>query len=499
MTEKPCLTVVMPCFNEDKTVEEVLKLVLASPFVREVIIVDDGSTDATLECIGRVTDDRIRCFVQPINLGKGAALRRGFAAATSDFVIVQDADLEYDPAEYGAVIGPLQAGVADVVYGSRFLSGRPHRVLYYWHSVGNRVLTTISNMFTNLNLSDMETCFKAFRREVIQSLVLEEDRFGIEPEMTAKIAAGGWRVFEVGISYSGRTYDEGKKIGWRDGIRALYGIVRYSSAWGGLRSRLDRGPDSGLAPALFDDADAELSEVLASLEGADNYADWIGSMLEPHLGTEVLEIGAGHGELTERLQRYGRIVTATDLSKRCVDELLTRFEKSPNVTVRHADLAELANDHRYSAVVMVNVLEHIDDDAQALVDIRELLEPDGRLCIFVPAFEGLYSDFDRRIGHRRRYRRSQLVSAFDDAGYKIIEARYVNSIGAVAWWAFARQLGQVPSSPVAAQAYDRLVVPWLRRLEENRTLRFGQSLLCIGEPIQPGMTRGGRAGIPSDR
>jgi glycosyltransferase involved in cell wall biosynthesis len=191
-------------------------------------VVDDASTDGTSQILDSLTDPRVRVLRQDGNLGKGAALRRGFAEATAPFVIVQDADLEYDPQEYGEVLQPLLDGRADVVFGSRFLSGRPHRVLYYWHSVGNRVLTTVSNMFTNLNLTDMETCYKAFRREVIQSIVLEEDRFGFEPEVTAKAARGGWRIFEVGISYAGRTYAEGKKIGWRDGVRAFYCIVAYS-------------------------------------------------------------------------------------------------------------------------------------------------------------------------------------------------------------------------------------------------------------------------------
>ncbi len=225
---EPCLSVVMPCYNEIATVEEVVERVLASPYTTELLIVDDGSTDGTREVLEKLDDPRIRVLLQPHNMGKGAALRRGFAEATAPYVIVQDADLEYDPEEYGDLLAPLLADKADVVYGSRFLSGRPHRVLYFWHSVGNRGLTMASNMFTNLNLSDMETCYKVFRREVLDSFTLEEDRFGIEPEMTAKIAAGQWRVYEIGISYSGRTYAEGKKIGWRDGMRAIYCIVRYS-------------------------------------------------------------------------------------------------------------------------------------------------------------------------------------------------------------------------------------------------------------------------------
>jgi glycosyltransferase involved in cell wall biosynthesis len=218
----------MPCYNEAATIREVVKQVLESPYTQELIVVDDGSTDGTTQILDSLSDPRIRVLRHDRNRGKGAALRWAFAEATAPFVIVQDADLEYDPQEYGEVLQPLLDGRADVVFGSRFLSGRPHRVLYYWHSVGNRLLTTVSNMFTNLNLTDMETCYKAFRREVIKSIELEEDRFGFEPEVTAKAARGGWRIFEVGISYAGRTYAEGKKIGWRDGVRAFYCIVAYS-------------------------------------------------------------------------------------------------------------------------------------------------------------------------------------------------------------------------------------------------------------------------------
>jgi glycosyltransferase involved in cell wall biosynthesis len=223
-----CLAVVMPCFNERHTIKVIVDRVLASPLVAELVIVDDGSVDGTREVLGDFTDPRVRVLEQPANRGKGAALRRGFEQVTSPYVIVQDADLEYDPRDFDRMLEPLLDDKADVVYGSRFLGGGPHRVLYYWHSVGNRLLTALSNMFTNLNLSDMETCYKAFRREVIESIRIEEDRFGFEPEITAKVAAGGWRVYEVGISYAGRTYAEGKKIGWRDGVRAVVSILRYS-------------------------------------------------------------------------------------------------------------------------------------------------------------------------------------------------------------------------------------------------------------------------------
>jgi glycosyltransferase involved in cell wall biosynthesis len=226
---RPCLSVVVPCYNEEATIESLLAQVLQSPWVAEVIVVDDGSRDRSREILDGLDNPRVRVILHDKNQGKGAALRTGFAHATHDFVIVQDADLEYDPQEYGLVLEPLLTDRADVVFGSRFLSGRPHRVLYFWHSMGNKFLTLMSNMFTDLNLTDMETCYKCFRREVIQSIPIEEDRFGFEPEITAKLARGRWRIYEVGISYSGRTYDEGKKIGWRDGVRAIYCIVRYSA------------------------------------------------------------------------------------------------------------------------------------------------------------------------------------------------------------------------------------------------------------------------------
>ena len=228
MTE-PVLSVVMPCFNEAATVADAVMRVLASPLTAELIVVDDGSTDGSADAVAALDDDRVRLLRQDGNRGKGAALRKGFAAVSSPFVIIQDADLEYDPADYERMLEPLLDDRADVVYGSRFVSGEPHRVLYFWHSVGNKLLTLLSNAFTNLNLTDMETCYKAFRREVLESIDLREDRFGIEPELTAKVAAGGWRVYEVGISYRGRTYEEGKKIGWRDGVHAVRCILRYRS------------------------------------------------------------------------------------------------------------------------------------------------------------------------------------------------------------------------------------------------------------------------------
>lgn len=223
------LSVIIPCFNEVSTIEQVIDAVKLAPIRSiEIIIVDDCSTDGTREVLRRCESRVHQILYHSVNLGKGAALRTGFAAATGDIVIVQDADLEYDPQDFPRMIAPILQDKADVVFGSRFMGSAPHRVVYYWHMLGNQFLTTLSNMMTNINLSDMETCYKAFRREVIQSIVIEENRFGFEPEITAKVSKLDCRIYEVGISYYGRTYHEGKKIGWRDGVRAVVCILKYN-------------------------------------------------------------------------------------------------------------------------------------------------------------------------------------------------------------------------------------------------------------------------------
>ena len=226
----PCLTVVIPVFNEAATIASVIRTVLAQPLVQEIVAVDDGSSDRSYEALQPLAqgEPRLRLLRHAVNRGKGAALRTGFAAATAALVIVQDADLEYDPTEYGALCAPILANKADVVFGSRFAGAGAHRVLYYWHSLGNKFLTVLSNIATDLNLGDVESGYKVFRREIIQGIKLEEDRFGFEPEIVAKVAKSKLRVYEVPISYYGRTYAEGKKIGWRDGFSALRCIVKYN-------------------------------------------------------------------------------------------------------------------------------------------------------------------------------------------------------------------------------------------------------------------------------
>jgi len=246
MEVAPRLSVVIPVYNESATIVEILRRVQATPMAKEILLVDDGSTDGTRDFLQSLSNaaeagqptvplsdgcslrtDNLRVFLQPRNLGKGAAVRRGFAEARGEIVLIQDADLEYDPAEYPELLAPIERGLADVVYGTRF-KGRVARVLFFWHYVGNRTLTMLSNAFTNLNLSDVWVCYKVFRREVLANLKLRENGFGFEPEITARVAKGGWRVYEVPISYAGRTYAEGKKITWRDGLRALWHVVRYN-------------------------------------------------------------------------------------------------------------------------------------------------------------------------------------------------------------------------------------------------------------------------------
>jgi SAM-dependent methyltransferase len=353
--------------------------------------------------------------------------------------------------------------------------------MYFWHSVGNHVLTTMSNMFTNLNLTDMETCYKAFRREVIDGLVIEEDGFGVEPEITAKIAKAGWRIYEVGVSYSGRTYAEGKKTTWRDGVRAILAILKHSRA----RDRIAaRAVDPTADPAHFDAADVELAETLDNLSGADNYADWIFDLVDPHLGERVVEIGAGHGEMTERIARRHQ-VTALEVSNRCAERLRHRFSTNPSVVVHHGSIESVAgrgpDSAMFDSAVFVNVLEHIDDDLAALRATRAVLRPGGRIVVFAPAFAGLYSDFDRRVGHHRRYRLSELVDRADRAGYTTTDAHYVNSAGAILWWLYARHLRRTPTSSWSSTLFDRAIVPVVRGYEARRRPRFGQSVLLVAE------------------
>ncbi|HEV8432386.1 MAG TPA: glycosyltransferase family 2 protein, partial [Thermoanaerobaculia bacterium] len=306
MSRPPLLSVVIPCYNERATVAELLRRVREVPVDKEIIVIDDRSTDGSKDVVAALAQQwpEIRHILQPVNQGKGAAIRRGIAEALGDIVVIQDADLEYDPDEYPKLIQPIVDGHADVVFGSRF-EGYPRRVMMYWHRLGNNFLTFASNATTNLDLTDMETCYKVFRREVIQSIKLNSNRFGIEPEITAKVAKRGYRIYEVPISYYGREYWEGKKINWKDGFSALWTILKYG---------------------LFDDTSSEppTYKTLRRLDSLKRYNSWIWERLAPYVGQRVLEIGAGSGTMTRFL--YGReLIVATDRETPYLDRLRNRF------------------------------------------------------------------------------------------------------------------------------------------------------------------------------
>jgi len=458
------LSVVIPAFNEAKTIREIVARVLAVPVEKEILIIDDGSTDGTREMLRELDGrDGVRVFLQPVNQGKGAAVSVGFRHATGDVVVVQDADLEYDPMEYLKLLAPIEQGHADVVYGSRFLGGGARRVLYFWHTIGNRFLTLASNMFTNLNLTDMETCYKMFRREVVQSMTIESRRFGIEPEITAKVARRGYRVFEVPISYYGRTYEEGKKIGLKDAFSALWTIIRH-------------------AVREAEDPKNVGHVTLARMGKLEPYNRWLADRFEKSLGRRVLEIGAGFGNMTRHLTPR-ELIIASDLDAVALEYLRGAFRDDPSIRIasyrfplepgQRRELEGLALD----TVVCLNVLEHIEDDVSTLADLLAILKPGGRLVLIVPAHARLYSSLDVHLRHFRRYEKPELEKKIRDAGFVLEDCRFLNRPGVFGWYVNGRVLRR-RVLPRGQLSLFKLVLPLLRS-EETNPPSWGLSLLAI--------------------
>jgi len=463
LTQTPQLSVIVPCYNERGTVLELLRRVVEVPISKEVIVVDDCSTDGSFDLVANFAKEHpsIRHLRQDRNRGKGAALRRGIEEAAGDIVLIQDADLEYDPSDYPKLVEPIAKGDADVVFGSRF-AGHPRRVMLYWHTLGNQFLTWLSNITTNLNLTDMETCYKVFRRDVIQSIKLNSDRFGFEPEVTAKLASRGYRIYEVPISYHGREYWEGKKINWKDGVNAVWTILKY-----GLLKSGDSEPGGFVT--------------LDRMGSLKHYNRWIFDAIEPYVGKRVLEVGAGTGNMTRLL--YGReLIVSTDVEKPYIDRLRNRFRRTPTIIVDKFDLSSQADldrvkKHNVDTVVAFNVLEHIEDDVAALQHMAEVLPAGGRVLLFVPADQKLFGTMDTQVGHYRRYSRESLEKTIETAGLKPEKIHYQNEAGRFGWWFNGRILKRTHIPAAQSKIFD-IMVPFFRAMEPKEPKK-GLSLVAV--------------------
>lgn len=461
------LSVIVPVYNERLTLRALIERVRAVPIRKQIVIVDDCSTDGTTAVVRAIAAEacdgtnRIEAIYHEKNAGKGAAIRSAIPALRGDLALIQDADLEYNPDEYPTLIQPILDGHADVVFGSRFLGG-PHRVLFFRHSIGNRLLTLLSNLCTDLNLTDMETCYKVFRTEVLQRLDLVSDRFGIEPEITAKVARLGCRVYEVPISYHGREYWEGKKIGWKDGLSAVWTILRY---------------------ALIDDREnADPGYVtLRRLRHARRYNEWVWSQLRPFVGDRVLEVGCGVGVFTGFLRNHS-LVLATDNNPQYLRLVGRRFQMHDNIAVERIDWErpdlEALRAHRFDTILCLNVLEHIERDDDALATFASLLPAGGRLVLQVPAMAALYGEIDRAIGHFRRYERAAIGDQLRRHGFAVESARYFNLAGVLGWFVNARLLRRRSVPGVQARLANALVP--LLSLEQRLSPPLGMSLLVVG-------------------
>ncbi len=462
------LSVLIPVYNERTVVERSLAQVLAAPLPedmeRELIVVDDCSSDGTsaiLEALA-ATEPRIRLYRQAVNQGKGAAVRAAIEHARGDFCLIQDADLEYDPAEYPRLLRPLLDGHADAVFGSRYLAGAQMRVLPFWHSVINKTLTGLSNMFSNLSLTDMETCYKVFRTDLLKSIPIRSQRFGIEPEITLKAAKRKLRIYEVPISYHGRTWEEGKKIGWKDGIQALTVILKF---W------------------LIDDLYAQPygRAFLNNLEGTPQYLNWMAGLLRPYLGDRILELGAGIGTLTGNLMGRRLQYVATEHDPLYLHALRNRFLRTPNVVVKDFDPnqpapADLGGP--FDTVLCVNLLEYVDAP-QFLQAVCDWTAPGGTLIAVVPQGRALFGSIDRTLGHKRRYSAAELRALLSQYGFDVERTRQLNKVSTPAWWFFSRLLGRRQINKLILKVFDKTVWFW-RRVDFLLPWR-GLSLVAIAK------------------
>ena len=452
------ISVVIPVYNEINTIAAVIQRVKSVPIEKEIIIVDDCSTDGTREELRRLAagDATLRAIYRDRNQGKGAALREGFKHVTGGIVIVQDADLEYYPEEYPNLIEPIVKGKADVVYGSRFLGA--HRVFMLSHYLGNKILNLIANILYNCIFTDMETCYKAFRADILAHIRLRSNSFGFEPEFTAQVMKRGYKVYEVPISYDGRSYTEGKKITWRDGLIALYWLLR----------------------CRFESVDIG-EETLLMIETVRRYNNWIYERIRPFLGGRILEVKAGIGNITRRLLDRERVI-ASDVSDEHLNTLRKRLVESDRLRIVAFDLnksdAGLFRGEKLNTVLCVNALEHIENDARALSCFHDILEPGGRLVVLAPSCKILYSTMDAGLDHCRRYSRGELVRKIEDAGFSIELVRFFNFLGAVGWFVNGKILRRKMLPKNQMKLFD-LLVPLLK-LEDHVRIPCGLSLLAVG-------------------
>jgi len=474
---RPALvSVLMPVYNEEEFVFTAIERALSAPLPegldRELIVVDDGSTDGSWGEIQRALarwPDRVRALRHTRNRGKGAAIRTALAWAKGQYTLIQDADLEYDPADYPKLLRPLLAGKADAVYGSRFLVAGERRVLYFWHALANRLITTLCNIAADCNLSDVETCYKAVRTSLLKSIPLRSNRFGIEPELTIKLAKRQARIYEVPVNYHGRTYEEGKKVTAWDALLAPLTILRY---W--------------LTRDIYKDRP---SAILDALAAGRRFHQWMASLLRPHLGARVLEIGAGIGNLAWHLSRQRQLYIATDIDPEHLARLQARLHHRVHVEVHRLDINS-ASDYapfagRVDSLVCANVLEHVKDDEAALRNFYQILPPGGRVVVLVPQGPRLYGSLDRELGHFRRYRQQELLDKLQRAGFQVEHVSQFNRISTPGWFVAGRLLRRRQLSRTAIRLFDLLVPCW-RALE--RWLPWpGASLVVVGrKPLEQG-------------